>query len=121
MSSLDYYVGFEKEPTELDEFLKGIGFELTSSSHDDTRIYESIKDPIDIYYSPAVEEYDEDEEEGINWKESGRAITSDLLLTSKDYGLYETMQDISRKLLEKYDGVFHDPNMDDGFFGKGEL
>ena len=114
MVSLDYHVGFEREPKDLDAFLASRSYKQDSEDQDNSyRFYKSREHSIDIFYYPKEPEADEDDDGVVpDWKAQGFNVTSKLMISTKDFNAYEETQRIALAIAKEYDGVFYDSTHD---------
>ena len=92
MTSWDYYIGFENEPSNLEIYLSGRGFSLIEELSDGIeKVFEST-DPegIDIYAHPF--QSNEHIENNPDWDNSGTKITYEMLVTTKEGELFEELE-----------------------------
>jgi len=115
MTSWDYYVGFEREPVGLKDFLKDQGYDPHSDVQDgDVNGFESREGGlVDIFYSPKLVKVEEGEVP--DWSKSGRNVTSDLLISTKDSNEIDEAQRLTDDIVREYDGISYDIDLDDFF------
>jgi len=114
MTSYDYFVGFEREPIDLDAFLKNQGYNLDVDTQDNsTRNYTSRDGLVDLFYFPEVVPVDEGE--APDWSKSRCNVTSDLMISIREFNAIDEAQKIAKETVRKYDGVFYDYDLDDFF------
>jgi hypothetical protein len=121
MPSLDLFVGFEGEPIDLEGFLSEKGYVPSEDQPEEKgdRIYEPADGtPVDVFYFAKV--IPQEEGDVPDWEASGYKITSELMISTKEDDAIDDAEKIARELVEKYNGVFYDTDLDE-FFGKGEL
>ena len=120
MTSWDYFIGFEREPTDLDEFLDKKGYDKTSENpqtHD--KDYEPRRGGlVDIMFFSKPTPVKEGEVP--DWKKSGVQVTSDMMITTKDAKLVTKVESLVTAIVKKYDAVFYDLNLDE-FFRKNQI
>ena len=118
MTSWDYFVGFEREPEDLDAFLKNQGYDLFDTDQDNVRNYVSmggeLADLVDLSYSPEVIEGDEVDEGEPDWSESGRNIISQLEISTKESVAADEALRITEETAKRYNSISYDPGL--GFF-----
>lgn len=121
MTSSDYFIGFEREPEDLDAFLKTQGCVPTpNNSGDSLKTYESIEGGlVDLFYSPEVIKADKGEVP--EWSKSGYNIMSELTISTKEFSVVNKAQGIAEEIVKKYNGVLCDPTYGDEFMRKDDL
>jgi hypothetical protein len=104
MASLDYDVGFLEEPRGLEGFLSERGYIVEDERSFRTYVHEDL--PIELLYGTP------EHEEGTvpDWEGAGFKVVKDLLISSKDYDMYEEMDKLVNDLADHYKTVFFDGN-----------
>ncbi len=125
MTEEDIYVGFEKEPADLEGFLEKQGYSVVSDEDDDILIYEhaTLGCPSVFYYSPIVELSDADKENGcLDWGKSGYKVVSELDITFPPDDINATLEAVrlSKEIVRGLDGILYDSHLDE-FFRKDGL
>ncbi len=113
MGSFDYFVGFEKEPENLDEFLNGCGYDRIPEEIEGTdRNYEPREGGLVelTYFSKSL---DVKEGEVPDWKKAGFKVTSELMISTKDLDVAEEASRLAREIIRKFNGVLYDSTSGD--------
>lgn len=120
MESYEYFVGFEREPKDLDTFLENQGYDLTTNGQDNSvRNYEHREGGlVDLFYFPNVIKVKEGEVP--DWSKSGYNITSELMISAEEFDAVDEAQRLTNETVRKYDGIFYDSNLED-FFQSDDL
>jgi len=113
MASFDYFVGFEREPEGLEEFLKEQGYDPTQNGEDKSvKNFESRDGGlVDIFYLQKVEEAEEGEFP--DWKKSGHDVISELFISTKDFEGANKAELIAYETAKKYEGILGDPQCEE--------
>lgn len=115
MTSWEYLVGFESEPSGLDAFLARQGCERLPDADPDTRLYQSRIAPIDLIYAPV----EEDEESDPDWTRTDRTITHELAISTKEQDSYRQARELASATVKEFRAVGYDVQ-DCEFFDEGE-
>jgi hypothetical protein len=120
MTSWDYYVGFVKEPKNLDGFLNKQGYERNHNEKDDSyKNYESKEGGlVDLFYSFKATEVKEGEVP--DWKRSGYKVVSELMISTKDSDCAEEALKLAEATVKKYKSILYD-SLAEEYFRKEEL
>jgi len=120
MTSWDHYIGFEREPIDLDEFLNSCGYDKTSKNNDTNKKDYGYRGRrlIDICYS--FKPVDTEGKNFPDWKNAGIPIISELLITTKDPSAIGRASRLSKAIVRKYNAVLYDTNLND-FLRQGQL
>ena len=87
------------------------------TSKEGNRTYESREGKlVEVYYFPKVTEvHEEYKEEVPDWRMSGFDITSDLMISTKEFNAVEEVLRLCDKTAERYGGIFYEPNLNNFF------
>ncbi|MBI2629329.1 hypothetical protein HYW74_04565 [Candidatus Pacearchaeota archaeon] len=109
MTSWDYFVGFEREPKNLDDFLNVQGYDRIPVEGDNTnRNYESREGgSVDLFYFSKLLEITPGDEP--DWNKSGLNIVCEVMISTKDSDADIEAERIAAELTKRYKGIFYDP------------
>ena len=111
MPSEDIFLGFEKEPEGLEQFLISEGY-TSVDREDDAVTYERTDGPdVILFYHSSVMPV-EDDEEVPNWEKAGFKILAELNVNFQPEYFEEAFR-ISEKTAEKFKAVLCGPNFED--------
>lgn len=118
MTSWDYFVGFEREPRDLDNFLEAHGYNRVLNKEDNSvKNYYSRKGGlIDLFYSSKLSNVNKDEVP--DWSKSGSKIISELMISTKEFNEVDEVLRMVKEATIKYNGIFYDYDLDDFFRGE---
>src|SRR3989338_5325781 len=104
---LDIDIGFEREPSSLDEFLKKEGYTESERLEGGTVVYENAeKDWPQLFYSSPRQKSEEGAKP--NWDESGFKIVAELNMHYPNEINYMNEAEIlSTKIVRKFDGILY--------------
>ncbi len=115
MSTKDLFIGFEKKPEGLEEFLISEGYVPTK--REETSVTYRQKDDllVELDYRAQVAPI-EDEDEIPDWEGSGFQIVADLSINFPfDPKDHEEGNRITEEVAKRFNAVFYDPNMGEYF------
>jgi len=120
MTSWEYFVGFEREPKDLDAFLDRQGYErIPNKQGNSIRDYESrVGGLVELFFTEDFLEVEEGEVP--DWRGNGYNVTSELMISTKDFSADLEAQRIANETTKKYKAVIYDPQIDE-FFKGGSL
>ena len=114
MTSWDYFVGFEREPRNLDGFLDGQGYDkIPNEAGNSDRNYESKEGGlVELFFYPATEVK---KGEVPDWRRSGFNVTSELMISTKDGSAAEEALRLADATVRHYNCVLYDSTSDEYF------
>lgn len=118
MTSWEYFIGFEREPANLEAFLNSQGLgRVYRDPQTGAEEYESRQEPISLFYLPAEESANG---EIPNWGRLETRIIRDITLVTKDSKSVTRAEELAKALVREYDAVLYDLDIDE-FFRKDEI
>jgi hypothetical protein len=115
MTSDARFVGFEKKPEGLEEFLISEGYVPTERKESEVTYRREDGLLVELIYEAQVAP-EGDEDESSNWAESGFQIVADLsIIFPSEHDDYEEGLRIASKTARRFKAVFYDSNADDYF------
>ncbi len=113
--TLDLFIGFEQEPTGLEDFMKQQGYTSIEKKKDgsgDYLIFERTDNPWPcMFYSPHVQKT-EDSEDVPNWRRAGFSVVSEANVNFNPEN-FEEADRLTQSLVNKFNGVLYDPDTDE--------
>ena len=113
--TLDLFVGFEQEPTGLEEFMQQQGYTSLQRKKDDSGdhlIFERTDNPWPcVFYSPHIQKAD-DPEDVPNWYRAGFSVVSEANVNFHPEH-FEEADRLTQLLVNKFTGILYDPGTDE--------
>ena len=118
MTSWDYFVGFEREPVDLDAFLEGQGYDkIPNEGNNPNRSHRNFESRegglIEITFFSTAPKVKKGEVP--DWRRRGFNVTSELMIYTKDDDAADDALRLAEATVKKYNGVLYDSTSDEYF------